>query len=292
MNFVFESAEEAWISILNDLSQRPLRTSRNGDAREIIGSSIEILNPDDNFILNDIRKVSQSYAHGELAWYLGASDDLAWITKFAPSYGRYSNLGRPVGAYGRRIHSPIAYESQLVNVCEILAKSPDTRQAVISIFHSHDNIRAHRGSVLDIPCTLSLQFVLRDNLLNLIVTMRSNDVWMGFPYDVFCFTSIQQIVADILHVGLGRYIHNVGSLHLYEKHRSSAIWATEKRMPQAPHVYTERSTMGELVRAPYLLTQILANPHGDHDGVDDNSVIQRAFRLSRNFLRGEKHDSD
>ena len=37
----------------------------------------------------------------------------------------------------------------------------------------------------------------------LVVHMRSNDVFMGFPHDVFAFTMIQEILANDLGVKLG-----------------------------------------------------------------------------------------
>jgi hypothetical protein len=52
--------------------------------------------------------------------------------------------------------------------------------------------------------------------------MRSNDVWLGFPYDVFVNTCLQQILANEMQLELGTYTHHVGSLHLYEKNEKAA----------------------------------------------------------------------
>jgi thymidylate synthase len=75
----------------------------------------------------------------------------------------------------------------------------------------------------DVPCTLTWQFFIRDEKLELHVNMRSNDVWLGLPYDLFNFTSIQRHLAARLDVGIGDYYHHVGSLHLYEPNLSQAI---------------------------------------------------------------------
>ena len=47
--------------------------------------------------------------------------------------------------------------------------------------------------------------------------MRSNDAWLGLPYDVFCNTQLLKLIADILGVIPGSYTHNVGSMHFYER---------------------------------------------------------------------------
>lgn len=62
-----------------------------------------------------------------------------------------------------------------------------------------------------------MQFLPRKGKLNLAVTMRSNDVYVGFPGDIFAFTFIQEIVARSIGLDIGKYSHFVGSLHLYDK---------------------------------------------------------------------------
>jgi thymidylate synthase len=56
--------------------------------------------------------------------------------------------------------------------------------------------------------------------------MRSNDVFLGLPYDVFNFTMLQELMAVELGIELGSYIHFAASLHLYETDvgRASFIW--------------------------------------------------------------------
>jgi thymidylate synthase len=55
--------------------------------------------------------------------------------------------------------------------------------------------------------------------------MRSNDVWLGLPYDVFAFTTIQRLIAEQLKLDLGTYYHQAGSEHLYNRNREQALKA-------------------------------------------------------------------
>jgi hypothetical protein len=63
--------------------------------------------------------------------------------------------------------------------------------------------------------------ILEDKLC-MIANMRSNDVWLGLPYDVFVNTSIQRFVASVLGVQPGWYQHQVADLHLYGKNYEAA----------------------------------------------------------------------
>src|SRR5690606_23614249 len=95
------------------------------------------------------------------------------------------------------------------------------RQCVVSLWTPHDLVMSAMKSKQrpkDIPCTLTWKFYARNGKLNMCVDMRSNDLVLGMPYDIFAFTCIQRLIANELGVDVGDYVHTVGSLHLYEKH--------------------------------------------------------------------------
>lgn len=114
------------------------------------------------------------------------------------------------GAYGNRIGR------QLDDVVHKLRDDPLTRQAVITLWNPDlDNEPGH----LDYPCTLAIGFSLHgfaNDRLHMHVQMRSNDVWLGLPYDMFQFGQLQYTIANILGVYPGRYTHSAWSMHLYE----------------------------------------------------------------------------
>lgn len=99
-----------------------------------------------------------------------------------------------------------------------LRQKPDTRRAVLQIFEPSDTERRHK----EIPCTLAIQFAARSKMLDMIVTMRSQDAYVGLPHDLFCFTMLQEIIARSVELEVGEYKQFVGSLHLYDKDRAMA----------------------------------------------------------------------
>lgn len=151
---------------------------------------------------------------GELFWYISCKQDLPSIQYYIPRYDDYAEADGTIwGAYGPRIFG--GERSQYEVIRDRLAIKPDTRKAVIQLFDKEDILADHE----DVPCTCTLQFLVRDGFLHLVVHMRSNDVFMGFPHDVFAFTMIQEILANHLGVKLGAYKHMVGSFHLYDRDR-------------------------------------------------------------------------
>jgi thymidylate synthase len=148
-----------------------------------------------------------------LAWYLAASDDAEFISYYIPDYRKEAEIDGTVrGAYGPRMFSA-AWHNQFENVVALLRRKSTSRQAVIQLFDHRDLA----GTYKDIPCTCSLQFMIRDDRLNLTASMRSNDVFKGLPHDVFSFTMIQEVMARTLGLELGTYTHFASSLHLYDE---------------------------------------------------------------------------
>lgn len=151
---------------------------------------------------------------GELFWYISCKQDLASIRYYIRRYKKYAEPDGTIwGAYGPRMFG--GEPSQYEVVRDRLEEKPDTRKAVIQLFDRKDILADYK----DVPCTCTLQFLVRDGFLHLVVHMRSNDVFMGLPHDVFAFTMIQEILANHLGVKLGTYKHMVGSFHLYDRDR-------------------------------------------------------------------------
>lgn len=219
----YANIDEMWMDVVTDLINAKRQPSRVGGTREIIGWSGQLLSCDYTILRNSRRALSVPYAVAELVWYLSGSDSVAMMEPYAPSYGSYvGSTSHAYGAYGKRLQRG----DVLNTVAEILRQAPESRQAVALIWTPNDlQVAAKNGP--DIPCTISLQFLLRDKRLHCVTNMRSNDAWLGMPYDIFCFTSIQRLLAGELGMMPGTYTHNVGSMHLYDRNYVAARSATE-----------------------------------------------------------------
>jgi thymidylate synthase len=206
-----------------------------GECTELTGVLLEIENPRARLSRTETRGKPFSCL-GELCWYLAGRNDLEFIEYYIHDYSRYADEGTVFGGYGPRLFNWKGL-SQVTNVISLLKRKPYSRQAVIQLFDASDIVKEHK----DVPCTCSLQFMIRGGALRMVTNMRSNDVFLGLPHDVFCFTMIHEIVARTLSVELGLYVHTVGSLHLYDSDVGMAQrflaegWqSTEMAMPEMP----------------------------------------------------------
>lgn len=218
MTMQFSRVNDLWLSARNGLVNQPNIPSRNGPMREVIGWSARLETVHWSWLTFPERKLSPRYAAAEYLWYMSGSDDVHRMTPYAPQYTRFAESDGSVhGAYGLRV-VPL-----LDTAIEELRDLENSRRCVIPIFRPTD-LGLQKA---DIPCTTSWQFLLRDDTLHMVVTMRSNDLWLGLPYDIFVNTCVLRYVAGILQVKPGSYTHHVGSLHVYSKDLEKAMMCKE-----------------------------------------------------------------
>ena len=183
-----------------------------GDNRELLGVPLRIKKPRARISRSENRGKPFS-ALGELLWYLSGSDTLEFIEPYVPRYAADAVDGLLEGAYGPRFSRMRNGIDQFASIEALLNKRPGSRRAVIQLFNAEDIATHHK----EIPCTTTLQFLLRDGHLHMSVMMRSNDAYFGLPHDVFCFTMIQEMMARRLGAEMGEYLQYVGSMHVYDE---------------------------------------------------------------------------
>ena len=219
--------------------------------KEKLGVQFRIKNPRDRLPFVEARNFSLSYFVAETLWYMSGSNSTEWISRYASFWKDISDDGKTANsAYGARIfklHPRIADGglNQWDYVKSELKRDPDSRRAVIHIRTPDDSLHA----VKDVPCTLALQFFIREGKLHLHVNMRSSDIILGIAYDVPAFTTMQEVLANEIGVELGEYVHTSNSLHCYERdfQMLDAIAGSNdnlgRPMPALPGVFPIRDLM-------------------------------------------------
>lgn len=201
---IFMEIRDAMLTNANEVE------SRIGKTLELINPTIILTDPKRNLFYSEKRKFSLIYALVESYKLFSDKANVCDFSFFNKTMDKYSDDGVTINsAYGQYIAPHIQ------QLCDKLKSDKDTRQAVIRIYDTHFGIE---DETKDVPCTLNLHFMIRNDKLNLTTYMRSNDLIWGLQYDLFVFTALQQIVANEIGVDVGYYIHCPTSLHVYDYH--------------------------------------------------------------------------
>lgn len=204
------NASRAWLKLLSEILYVGVSVTPRGLATEEILVHTSVVNMNYPIVNIPERKLNYRFMFAEAWWILSGSNRVADISQYMKGISQFSDNGITFrGAYGPKIVEQLDY------IVETLAKEQNTRQAVLNIW------RENPRSTKDYPCTLNMQWLIRDGKLNCITNMRSSDAWLGWVYDVFNFSMISNWILIALRknhgieIKLGNLYLTAGSQHLY-----------------------------------------------------------------------------
>lgn len=216
------TANEAWLGLIDDIIRYGHKHSPRGKPiRELLAHQTQIMMRYPLVTMNG-RQLGYRFAAAEAAWILSGDNRVATIKPYSRKIADFSDDGETFfGAYGPKIVAQMPY------IIETLTKDPESRQAVINIW------RESPGPSKDIPCSISVQFLIREDKLHCIYTMRSSDAWLGWVYDVFNFSMLSTyLLLKLLEspdnfggLQLGYLSLSAGSQHLYYDNLEKAAQA-------------------------------------------------------------------
>jgi thymidylate synthase len=239
---VYENIHSAYINTLREVYFNFDHESapRGQRIREKLDYQFKILNPKSESIVtldHERNKIIEDYTRKEMELYSSRSnkaEDFARASKF------WEKIANPDGtinsAYGFLIWQNKSYGNPKYELytadrssfkgyrtpwewaVDSLKADKDTRQAILRFSLPEHQYWGNK----DQTCTLSGNFLIRENKLNLSIVMRSNDVWLGLTYDLPWFVSLMDLMLDELKATYpdltkGAYTHTVHSLHVYER---------------------------------------------------------------------------
>lgn len=235
-----------WLEAINDILTNGDEVSPRGQkTKEILQRTIEV-DMRRPVLTIPQRKLSYKFMAAEAYWILTGDNRVATIAPYNKNISQFSDGGETFfGAYGPKILSQMDY------VIKKLMADPDSRQAGLTIW------RECPPETKDVPCTVAIFFNIRNGLLNCHVFMRSSDVWLGVPYDVFNFSMLSHMIccffnSDEIKVRPGTLYLTAASSHLYERNFETARECISAEiLEQAPTpeiLYTNGEQFAEWMR--------------------------------------------
>lgn len=173
------------------------------------------------------RKLSYRFMANEAYWILHGDNRVETIVGTNPNIAQFSDDGETFfGAYGPK------WAAQRDYVVRKLVEDKSSRQAGVTFW------RENPPKSKDIPCTIALFFQIRDSRLHCHTFMRSSDIWLGLPYDVFNFSMLAHEVCAMINTTFnstgchdvegsvsvmpGKLYLTAASSHLYDRNRKAA----------------------------------------------------------------------
>jgi thymidylate synthase (methanogen type) len=117
--------------------------------------------------------------------------------------------------YGGRIFS-FGEELDQVNnfIIPLLKSDPTSRRAIVVLY---DPIEDSKITNKNTPGIIYIQFRIHDNKLHLNCHIRSNDLFFGWPANIYQIYCLQKFIAEKLHVEKGSISTLSNSAHVFRE---------------------------------------------------------------------------
>ena len=207
------------------------KPSRTGiDTISYFGAFYKV-NLADGFPLLTTKKVNFTAVLRELLWYLSGEEHIrnfrqhakiwdAWADEkgeLQTAYGRYwRRFPHPVQASHAPISqtgektAPVEEIDQIGYVIDQIKRNPNSRRLVVSAWEPGN---AERSKLP--PCHYSFVFQVHDGKLNCHLSQRSGDIALGIPFNLACYATLTQMIAQECNLEVGQFAHTIVDAHIY-----------------------------------------------------------------------------
>lgn len=159
----------------------------------------------------------------ELLWFLKGETNIQYlkdhkVTIWDEWADEDGNLGPVYGAQWRSWKTAEGQTiDQIAQVVESLKKNPYSRRHIVNAWNV-----AYIDQMALPPCHLMFQFFVSDGKLSCQLYQRSADLFLGVPFNIASYALLTLMMAQVVGLKPGHFIHTFGDLHLYANHVDQA----------------------------------------------------------------------
>jgi thymidylate synthase len=159
----------------------------------------------------------------ELLWFLRGDTNIRWLKDNKVSIwdewaDEKGDLGPVYGHQWRHWPARNGGEiDQIAQLIEGLKKNPDSRRHLVTAWNPADVDRMALP-----PCHALFQFYVADGRLSCQLYQRSADIFLGVPFNIASYALLTLMVAQVVGLKPGDFVHTLGDAHLYSNHIEQA----------------------------------------------------------------------
>jgi len=237
-------SEEAYLQLLDDVLTNGTRSdNRTGVATyKVFGRFWECEDVMDDFPLLTTKRIHWKSVVAELLWFLSGSTNVKPLQEMGCTIwdewaDEHGELG-PI--YGYQWRSWTGFDSkddelneidQIAEAVNLLKHDPDSRRILVSAWNVADLVHMSLN-----PCHYAFQLQVQNGELNMLVNMRSIDIFLGMPFNIASYALLLRMFAHVTGYRASRLCFSLGDLHIYENHIEQVKTQLARPQHEAPRV--------------------------------------------------------
>lgn len=115
---------------------------------------------------------------------------------------------------------------QITNVIKEIKENPDSRRLIVNAWNAGE---IEKMAIP--PCHAMFQFYVCNGKLSCQLYQRSADIFLGVPFNIASYSLLTMMIAKVVGLDLGYFVHSFGDAHLYLNHVEQA----KEQLTRKPH---------------------------------------------------------
>lgn len=244
---------QQWHDILRKvLNEGEIRQDRTGTGTLALFGEKLVFDNEETFPAVTSKKLAFKSMAGELACFLQGKQHLkdfhemkckVWDGNGNADYWKPDvpgDLGRIYGVQWRNwrslgVHLEVVEVDQLKDLVNNMKKQPHGRRHVVTALNPGE-----LNQMCLPPCHVMFQaFVRGTSHVDILVYMRSVDLFLGLPFDIASYALLQRLLAKELGLKSGKLTFMLGDTHIYMNHIDQVKTVLERESFPAPKLHLD-----------------------------------------------------
>ena len=156
-------------------------------------------------------------------WFLAGDTNIAYLKANKVSiWDEWADEAGELGpVYGKQWRSWATPDGQSIDqitrLIDGLKRNPDSRRHLVSAWNPADV-----DAMALPPCHCLLQFYVAQGRLSFQLYQRSADIFLGVPFNIASYALLTHMIAQVVGLKVGDFVHTLGDAHLYLNHIEQA----------------------------------------------------------------------
>ena len=199
----------------------------------------------------------------ELLWFLRGETNIAWLKDNGVSiWDEWADAEGDLGpVYGKQWRSWAAPNGQSIDQIQKLVHglktNPNSRRHIVSAWNPAD--------VDDMalpPCHCLFQFFVANGKLSCQLYQRSADIFLGVPFNIASYALLTHMLAKVVGLEPGDFVHTFGDAHLYLNHLEQAeLQLSRAPLPLPTLTVADKTDLFAFEMSDFVLNDYQSWPH-------------------------------
>ena len=211
----------------------------------------------------------------ELLWFIKGDTNINYLNDNGCSIwdewaDQHGNLGPIYGKQWRNWTGIDGNFDQLQNLVDTIKNNPNSRRMLVSAWNVNDLPNEHLTARQNVQnnkmalaaCHTLFQAYVSDNRLSIQLYARSQDFFLGTPFNIASYALLTHLLAHICQLDVGELIWVGGDVHLYQNHIEQAKLQLTRQPKKLPEIEIKKTiaSLDQIVAEDILLKNYQFHP--------------------------------